>query len=257
MADRVAGACSSLYPQVEDRGEAVEAEFNRFAFVGFNLLGIAESEHFGHEGVRCTVELTAFLAPQVSEGNAGRVSADRCMGVEGHVLPLAGRGGELALESECVVVVDEPPGFRECGASGDGIEHAHGIPLFPRSGEPVSVHVDVGAGLVVGVDCGLESDRGHAAGRCRGVGLVAVAACEQGDENDRNCLVNRFHGLSFCSLFGIFVIPPDGAQGLYAAAGVGVGKSFLDLHVDLFEQGGDIARFPLLSGGYSLHSQIF
>ena len=70
-------------------------------------------------------------------------------------------------------------------------------------------------------------------------------------------LIHRFHGLSFCSLFGIFVIRPDGTHGLYAAAGIGVGKSFFDLHVDLFEAGCDIARSPLLCGGYSLHSQIF
>ena len=256
VADRVAGARSALHRQVEDRGETVEAESDLFTFIGFTLFGIAESEHLGHEGVRCAVELAAFLTPQVPEGNAGRVSADRRMGVEGHVLPLAGRSGKFALEGERVGVVDEPLGFRECRASGYGVEHAHGVSLFPCSGEPVAVHVDVGAGLVL-VDRGMESDKGSAAGRCRGIGFVAVAACEQGDENDRNCLINRFHGLSFCSLFGIFVIRPDGTHGLYAAAGIGVGKSFFDLHVDLFEPGCDIARSPLLCGGYSLHSQIF
>ena len=174
------GVAAALDREVEDRGEAVEAELDWLAFVGFAAFGVAEAEHLGHEGVRCAVVGVAQLGAQVAEGNGGRLSADCGVRIEGQVLPVSGAGGQLAFEGELIAVENESPGIRrKFGASGDGEEHAHGVAVLPRSGEGRSVDLDIGAAVLVDDRFGVDFYKRVVAGRRRSAGFVAVTACEQ------------------------------------------------------------------------------
>ena len=64
VADLV-GIVSAFYLQIENRGQAVEGESDRIAFVGFARFGIGETQDGGRQRVGGAVESVAALGAQV------------------------------------------------------------------------------------------------------------------------------------------------------------------------------------------------